>query len=76
MSLEQYLMESRYNKVFLAKGDIHAESYTSLIGILLDTLREETPGYIEKTHEKILFAETTWIIFSNTPIKMTDYAKN
>lgn len=69
-------MASRYNKVFLAKGDIPAESYTSLIDILLDTLREETPGYIEKAHEKILFAETTWILFSNTPIKMTDYAKN
>ncbi|NXH32484.1 PSMD8 ATPase, partial [Myiagra hebetior] len=39
----QYLMEGSYNKVFLAKGNIPAESYTFFIDILLDTIRSGTP---------------------------------
>ncbi|XP_021499647.1 26S proteasome non-ATPase regulatory subunit 8 [Meriones unguiculatus] len=75
VSLEQYLMEGSYNKVFLAKGNIPAESYTFFIDILLDTIRDEIAGCIEKAYEKILFAEATRILFFNTPKKMTDYAK-
>ncbi|XP_069854881.1 26S proteasome non-ATPase regulatory subunit 8 isoform X2 [Dipodomys merriami] len=41
VSLEQYLMEGSYNKVFLAKGNIPAESYTFFIDILLDTISED-----------------------------------
>ncbi|XP_022380994.1 26S proteasome non-ATPase regulatory subunit 8 isoform X2 [Enhydra lutris kenyoni] len=75
VSLEQYLMEGSYNKVFLAKGNIPAESYTFFIDILLDTIRDEIAGCIEKAYEKILFTEATRILFFNTPKKMTDYAK-
>ncbi|PIO34945.1 hypothetical protein AB205_0096260 [Aquarana catesbeiana] len=75
VSLEQYLMEGSYNKVFLAKGNIPAESYTFFIDILLDTIRDEIAGCIEKAYEKILFNEATRILFFNTPKKMTDYAK-
>lgn len=45
----QYLMEGSYNKVFLAKGNIPAESYTFFIDILLDTIRcvgsQSPPGF-------------------------------
>nr|KAF6411483.1 proteasome 26S subunit, non-ATPase 8 [Rousettus aegyptiacus] len=68
VSLEQYLMEGSYNKVFLAKGNIPAESYTFFIDILLDTIRDEIAGCIEKAYEKILFTEATRILFFNTPI--------
>ncbi|NWJ04483.1 PSMD8 ATPase, partial [Crypturellus undulatus] len=71
----QYLMEGSYNKVFLAKGNIPAESYTFFIDILLDTIRDEIAGCIEKAYEKILFAEATRILFFSTPKKMTEYAK-
>uniref|UniRef100_A0A2I3T808 26S proteasome non-ATPase regulatory subunit 8 n=1 Tax=Pan troglodytes TaxID=9598 RepID=A0A2I3T808_PANTR len=64
VSLEQYLMEGSYNKVFLAKGNILAKSYTVFIDILLDTIRDEMAGCIKK------------ILFFNTPKKMTDYTKN
>uniref|UniRef100_A0A8C9PWP4 26S proteasome non-ATPase regulatory subunit 8 n=1 Tax=Spermophilus dauricus TaxID=99837 RepID=A0A8C9PWP4_SPEDA len=74
-SIEQYLMEGSYNKVFLAKGNILAESYTFFIDILLDTIRDEIAGCIEKAYEKILFIEATRILFFNTPRKMTEYAK-
>uniref|UniRef100_A0A2K6PV96 26S proteasome non-ATPase regulatory subunit 8 n=1 Tax=Rhinopithecus roxellana TaxID=61622 RepID=A0A2K6PV96_RHIRO len=62
--LEQYLMEGSYNKVFLAKGNIPTESYTFFIDILLNTIRDELAGCIEKAYEKIPFTE------------MTDYTKN
>ncbi|NXA44059.1 PSMD8 ATPase, partial [Eudromia elegans] len=75
VSLEQYLMEGSYNKVFLAKGNIPAESYTFFIDILLDTIRDEIAGCIEKAYEKILFAEATRILFFSAPKKMTEYAK-
>ncbi|XP_069042581.1 26S proteasome non-ATPase regulatory subunit 8 [Lepisosteus oculatus] len=75
VSLEQYLMEGSYNKVFLAKGNIPAESYTFFIDILLDTIRDEIAGCIEKAYEQILFSEATRVLFFSSPKKMTDYAK-
>ncbi|NXC07264.1 PSMD8 ATPase, partial [Orthonyx spaldingii] len=45
----QYLMEGSYNKVFLAKGNIPAESYTFFIDILLDTIRSGAPKTPEIT---------------------------
>ncbi|XP_040035801.2 26S proteasome non-ATPase regulatory subunit 8 [Gasterosteus aculeatus] len=75
VSLEQYLMEGSYNKVFLAKGNIPAESYTFFIDILLDTIRDEIAGCIEKAYEQIQFSEATRVLFFSSPKKMTDYAK-
>ncbi|NXH17149.1 PSMD8 ATPase, partial [Bucco capensis] len=75
VSLEQYLMEGSYNKVFLAKGNIPAESYTFFIDILLDTIRDEIAGCIEKAYEQILFPEATRILFFPSAKKMTEYAK-
>ncbi|XP_074666218.1 26S proteasome non-ATPase regulatory subunit 8 isoform X2 [Strix aluco] len=75
VSLEQYLMEGRYNKVFLAKGNIPAESYTFFMDILLDTTRDEIASCIEKAYEKLLFSEATRMLFFTTAEKMTDYAK-
>ncbi|NXS34800.1 PSMD8 ATPase, partial [Pomatostomus ruficeps] len=66
----QYLMEGSYNKVFLAKGNIPAESYTFFIDILLDTI-----SCIEAAYERILFPEAARILFFSSPRKMTDYAK-
>ncbi|KAK1785281.1 hypothetical protein P4O66_018680 [Electrophorus voltai] len=75
VSLEQYLMEGSYNKVFLAKGNIPAESYTFFIDILLDTIRDEIAGCIEKAYEQIQFNEATRALFFPSTKKMTEYAK-
>uniref|UniRef100_A0A8D2FVH2 CSN8/PSMD8/EIF3K domain-containing protein n=1 Tax=Theropithecus gelada TaxID=9565 RepID=A0A8D2FVH2_THEGE len=64
--LEQYLMEGSYNKVFLAKGNIPAESYT-FIDILLNTIRDELARCIEKAYEKIPFTEATRSFSSTHP---------
>ena len=63
VSIEQYLMEGSYNKVFLARGNVPAESYNFFIDILLDTIRDEIAGCIEKAYEKIAFSEAARMLF-------------
>ncbi|XP_060923582.1 26S proteasome non-ATPase regulatory subunit 8-like [Limanda limanda] len=75
LSQNRYLMEGNYNKVFLAKGNIPAKSYTFFIDILLDTIRDEIAGCIEKAYEQIQVAEATRVLFFSTPKKMADYAR-
>nr|XP_035149223.2 26S proteasome non-ATPase regulatory subunit 8-like [Callithrix jacchus] len=57
VSLEQYLIEGSYNKVFLAKGNSPTKSYTFFLDILLDTIRDEIAGCVEKAYEKTIFTE-------------------
>ncbi|KAG7269784.1 hypothetical protein CRUP_033830 [Coryphaenoides rupestris] len=51
------------------------QSYTFFIDILLDTIRDEIAGCIEKAYEQIQFAEATRVLFFSSPKKMTEYAK-
>jgi 26S proteasome regulatory subunit N12 len=39
VSLEQYLMEGSYNKVFLSKGNVPSPTYNFFMDILLRTIR-------------------------------------
>lgn len=57
VSLEQYLMEGNYNKVFLTKGNVPAENYTFFVNILLETLRDEIASCLEKGYAEISFKE-------------------
>ncbi|XP_050308137.1 26S proteasome non-ATPase regulatory subunit 8-like [Anthonomus grandis grandis] len=53
LSIEQYLMEGSYNKIFLAKGNVPAKSYNLFMDILLDTIRGEIAACLENAFEKI-----------------------
>ncbi|XP_012254437.1 26S proteasome non-ATPase regulatory subunit 8 [Athalia rosae] len=53
LSLEQYLMEGSYNKIFLAKGNVPAASYNFFIDILLNTIRDEIGACMENAYDKI-----------------------
>jgi len=53
VQLEQYLMEGRYNKIFLAKKLVPAEAYTFFIDILLDTIRDEISLCVEKSYNRL-----------------------
>lgn len=57
LSLEQNLMEGRYNKLFKAKGNSPAECYNFFTDILLDTVRDEIGACLERAYERISVAE-------------------
>jgi len=63
VSLEQFLMEGSYNKIFLSKENVPAPSYTFFMDILLDTVRDEIASCAEKTYEKISSSEITRMLY-------------
>ncbi|CAD5123904.1 DgyrCDS12211 [Dimorphilus gyrociliatus] len=75
VSIEQYLMEGAYNKVFLAKGNVPAESYIFFMNILLNTIRDEIASCLEKAYNKIDFSEAARMLFFESEKPMTNYAE-
>jgi 26S proteasome regulatory subunit N12 len=57
LSLEQCLMEGRYNKLFTAKNESPDAAYNVFIDILLDTVRAEIGACLERAYEKISVQE-------------------
>lgn len=53
LSIEQFLMEGSYNKIFLAKGNVPARNYNFFMDILLNTIRAEIAACVEKAYERI-----------------------
>lgn len=53
LELEQYLMEGSYNKIFLAKGNVPAESYLLFMDTLEETVRGEIGACIERAYHSI-----------------------
>jgi len=76
VSMEQYLMEGSYNKVFLARGNVPADNYNFFIDILLNTIRDEIAGCIEKAYNQIGLSEAARMLFFETQKPMKDYATN
>ncbi|WAR18510.1 PSMD8-like protein [Mya arenaria] len=75
VSMEQYLMEGSYNKVFLARGNVPADNYNFFIDILLNTIRNEIAGCIEKAYEKIALNEAARMLFYDSVKQMKEYAQ-
>ena len=63
VSLEQWLMEGSYNKVFISKDEVPTPSYTPFIDILLNTIREEIANCIESAYESISITETARMLY-------------
>ena len=53
ISLEQFLMEGSFHKVFLSKGNVPAQNYNYFIDILIDTIREEIASCVEKAYSQV-----------------------
>ena len=53
ISLEQFLMEGSFHKVFLSKGNVPAQNYNYFIDILIDTIREEIASCAEKAYSQV-----------------------
>jgi len=75
VSLEQYLMEGSYNKVFLSKGNVPAPSYNFFIDILLRTIREEIASCMEAAYKRILFAEAGKMLYFKKPEELVQFSK-
>lgn len=53
VSLEQFLMEGSFHKVFISKGNVPAQNYNYFIDILIDTIREEIASCAEKAYDQV-----------------------
>lgn len=73
VSLEQYLMEGTYNKIFLAKGNVPAPSYNLFMDKLLETIRGEIGSCLEKAYHKISLAGAARMLYTD-PKQMSEYA--
>lgn len=74
VSLEQWLMEGRYNKVFYSKGNVPAESYTFFIDILLNTIRGEIASCMEAAYEQLSIEEAERILFFTSVKEIESFA--
>ncbi|XP_004925604.1 26S proteasome non-ATPase regulatory subunit 8 [Bombyx mandarina] len=75
LALEQYLMEGSYNKIFLAKGNVPAESYTFFMDTLLETVRGEIAACIEKAYHTIPCAEAARRLNLSSQQAVLEYGK-
>ncbi|CAH0393049.1 unnamed protein product [Bemisia tabaci] len=73
LSLEQYLMEGSYNMIFLAKDNVPAASYNFFIDILLNTVRDEIAGCLEKAYRKIHMKEAARMLHLPNTAAMKAY---
>jgi len=73
VSMEQYLMEGRYNKIFLAKRLVPAEPYNFFIDILLDTIRDEIATCVEKSYSR-MHADYAAKVLNITGAQLNTYA--
>lgn len=63
VSLEQWLMEGSYNKVFISKDEVPSPTFIPFIEILLDTIREEIANCIETAYETISIQECARMLY-------------
>ena len=76
VSLEQWLMEGRYNKVFQSKGNVPAESYTFFLDILINTIRVEIASCIEAAYDQITLPEAARVLFFNSIQEIDAFVKS
>lgn len=74
VSLEQYLMEGSYNKVFLAKGNVPSPYFTFFMDILLNTIRDEIANCMEKSYRQISLNEAARILYLNKVEELNEIA--
>jgi len=75
VSLEQYLMEGSYNKVFLSKGNVPSPSYNFFMDILLKTIREEIASCMEAGYKRIMFNEAGSMLCFKSQEELVDFVK-
>jgi len=75
VSLEQYLMEGCYNKIFLARKQVPAPSFNFFLDILVETIRDEIAACMEKSFDKIRMSEAAKMLSISNLNNMKEYGK-
>jgi len=73
VSLEQYLMEGCYNKIFIARSKVPAPSFSYFLDILVDTIRDEIAACMEKSFDKIHLSEAAKMLSITNINTMKEY---
>lgn len=73
--IEQYLMEGAYNKIFLARGNVPAESYNFFIDILLQTIRDDIATCMQTAYEKVGARECARMLFLEKPAELQAFTE-
>lgn len=74
VTLEQWLMEGRYNKVVLSRGTVPAESYTFFLDELIKTIRTEVASCIETSYDAITVTEAARLLFLKNVKEVQEFA--
>jgi 26S proteasome regulatory subunit N12 len=75
IQLEQYLMEGAYNKLWNARADVPADTYTFFMDILMDTVRSEIAECSEKAYKSLSVSEAQKSLLFSSPNDLVEFAK-
>ncbi|TPP62241.1 26S proteasome non-ATPase regulatory subunit [Fasciola gigantica] len=75
VSMEQYLMEGSFHKVFLSKGNVPSRRYDFFIDILLNTTRDEVASCIEAAYDSLSLKDAVPTLFFEDEQAMLAYGK-
>jgi len=75
LSIEQYLMEGNYNKLFLARGNVPAKNYNFFMDILFGTIRDEIADCMEKSYQSISNEEARRMLYLENANEFLAFAK-
>ena len=73
VTLEQFLMEGSYHKIFLSKEDIPDPYYALFVDNLLDTIRDEIAKCTEKAYHQISYVEAARLLMIDNKEKFFTY---
>lgn len=75
ISLERFVIEGSYHKVFLSKGNVPAENYNYFIDILIGTIRDDIASCAEKAYDQISVQEVAKMLMIEASQELEDFAQ-
>ncbi|KAF5400090.1 Epididymis secretory sperm binding protein Li 91n [Paragonimus heterotremus] len=75
VSMEQYLMEGNFQRVFLSKDNVPSRRYDFFIDILLNTTRNEVASCIEAAYDSLSLDEAARTLFYDDPQSMLSFGQ-
>ncbi|KAL3311057.1 26S proteasome non-ATPase regulatory subunit 8 [Cichlidogyrus casuarinus] len=76
VSMEQYLMEGNFHKLFLSKSNVPSEKYNFFVDILLNTVRGEISSVISSAYNELKLEDATKLLMLRTPEECKAYGSS